>query len=145
MGPLPCQRIKGVCIKSFLTLSLCLRGFTNGEGMTIFRSKGGRKKKLKSQPFYGGLRWIKSFIAKTWVWTVIFWLVVRPKRKRSSKLGQHALATHGIEGFSKEFYNKAQSGIREGYCDYGDAEEMISEDCSACYEACSDCADECCC
>ncbi len=62
-----------------------------------------------------------------------------------SKLGQHVLAIHGIEGFSKEFYNKARSGIREGYCDYGDAEEMISEDCSACYESCFDCADECCC
>jgi hypothetical protein len=29
--------------------------------------------------------------------------------------------------------------------DYGDAEEMISEECSACYEACFDCTDECCC
>ena len=62
-----------------------------------------------------------------------------------SKLGQHMLAIHGIEEFSKEFYNKARSGIREGYCDYGDAEETTSEDCSACYESCFDCADECCC
>jgi len=50
------------------------------------------------------------------------------------KLGQHMLAIHGIEGFSKEFYNKARSAIREGYCDYGDAEEPISEDCNACYD-----------
>ncbi len=62
-----------------------------------------------------------------------------------SKLGQHVLATHGIEGFSKEFYEKARAGIREGYCDYGDHQEMISEDCSACYETCFDCPDECCC
>jgi predicted small metal-binding protein len=62
-----------------------------------------------------------------------------------SKAARHVLATHGIEGFSKEFYNKARSGIREGYCDYGDAEEIISEDCSACYGACFNCADEYCC
>jgi predicted small metal-binding protein len=62
-----------------------------------------------------------------------------------SKLGQHVLAMHVIEGFSKEFYDKARSAIREGYCDFYDAEEMVSEDCSACYESCFDCADECCC
>ncbi len=62
-----------------------------------------------------------------------------------SKLGQHVQAIHGIEGFSKDFYNKARSAIREGFCDYGDAEETISEECSACYEACYDCSDECCC
>jgi len=61
------------------------------------------------------------------------------------KLGQHVLAIHGIEGFSKEFHNKARSAVHEGYCNYGDAEEMISEDCSAFYESCYDCADECCC
>jgi predicted small metal-binding protein len=62
-----------------------------------------------------------------------------------NKLGQHVLAIHGIEGFSKEFYNKARLAIREEHCDYGDAEEMISEECSACYASCFDCADECCC
>jgi predicted small metal-binding protein len=58
-----------------------------------------------------------------------------------NKLGQHVLAIHGIEGFSKEFYIKARSAIREGTCDYGDTEDTISEECSACY----DYADECCC
>ena len=62
-----------------------------------------------------------------------------------TKAGQHVQAMHAIEGFSKEFYNKARAAIREGHCDYGDAEEMISEDCSACYESCFDCVDECCC
>ena len=61
-----------------------------------------------------------------------------------NKLGQHVLAIHGVKGFSKEFYNQAQSAIREGYCDYGDAEEPISGDCSACYESCSACDEECC-
>ena len=60
------------------------------------------------------------------------------------KAGQHVLSVLSIKGFSKDFYNKAQSAIREGYCDYGDAEEMTSEECSACYEACFECADECC-
>jgi predicted small metal-binding protein len=60
------------------------------------------------------------------------------------KLGRHVSATHGIEGFSKEFYDKARPGIREGYCDYGNAGKMISEECGACYEACLGCADECC-
>jgi len=61
------------------------------------------------------------------------------------KLSRHAFGAHGIQGFSKELYDKARSSIREGYCDYGDAEETISEDCSACYESRFDCADECCC
>ncbi len=61
------------------------------------------------------------------------------------KLGQHVLAIHGIERSSKEFTEKARSAIREGHCDYGDAEEMIPEECSACYESCFDCVDECCC
>jgi predicted small metal-binding protein len=51
-----------------------------------------------------------------------------------TKAGQHVLATHGIEGFSKEFYNKARSAIREGYCSYGEADETSF-----------DCGDECCC
>ena len=58
-----------------------------------------------------------------------------------SKLGQHVLATHGIEGFSKEFYNKARSAIREGYCP-GDAEQTTSEGYSWDYEAYFDCADK---
>jgi predicted small metal-binding protein len=61
------------------------------------------------------------------------------------KLGQHVLAIHGIKGFSKEFYNKARSAIREGSCDNRDAEETISEDCSACHEAYFDCDEESCC
>ena len=61
-----------------------------------------------------------------------------------SNLGKHVLAIHGAQGFSKEFYDKARSAIREGYCDYGDVEEMISEDCSACYESCYACDEECC-
>jgi predicted small metal-binding protein len=62
-----------------------------------------------------------------------------------SKVGKHVLAMHGIEEFSKEFYNRAQSAIREGNCDDEDAEETISEDCSVCDESYFDCADECCC
>ena len=62
-----------------------------------------------------------------------------------SKVGKHVLSMHGIKGFSKEFYHKAQSAIREGNCDEGDAEEMGSEDCSVCDEPYFNCADECCC
>lgn len=61
------------------------------------------------------------------------------------KMGRHMAAAHGIERFSNEFYDETRSAIREGYCDYGDKEETISEECSACYESCFDCADECCC
>jgi len=61
------------------------------------------------------------------------------------KAGSHVQAAHGMEGFSKDFYEKARSGIREGYCDYGDAEETVSEECSECYEECFECVDECCC
>jgi predicted small metal-binding protein len=62
-----------------------------------------------------------------------------------SELGQHVLAIHGIEGFSKEFYNKARSAIRDGTCDHKDAEEMTSEECSTSYASCFDCVDDCCC
>ena len=62
-----------------------------------------------------------------------------------SKAGEHVLAIHGIEGFSKEFYNRAQSAIRVGNCDDEDAEETHSEDCRVCDESYFDCADECCC
>jgi predicted small metal-binding protein len=62
-----------------------------------------------------------------------------------TKAIEHAQTMHKLEGFSQELYDKARSAIREGYCDYGDAEEMISEECNACYEACDDCVDECCC
>ena len=62
------------------------------------------------------------------------------------KAAQHAQAAHGIEGFSKDLYERAKSSIREGYCIYGDAEtdETISEECSECYDECSECGDECC-
>jgi predicted small metal-binding protein len=62
-----------------------------------------------------------------------------------NKLGQHVLAIHGVKGFSKEFYNKARSAIREGDCANRDAEERISEDCSACRESYFDCDEACCC
>jgi predicted small metal-binding protein len=62
-----------------------------------------------------------------------------------SRLGQHVLAIHGVKGFSKEFYDKARSAIREGSCDRGDARETISEDDSACRESYFDCDEACCC
>jgi predicted small metal-binding protein len=62
-----------------------------------------------------------------------------------NKLGQHVLAIHGAKGFSKEFYNKARSAIREGDCADRDAEETISEGCSECRESYYDCDEECCC
>ena len=61
-----------------------------------------------------------------------------------SKASEHAQAMHGIKGFSQDLYDKARAAIREGYCDYGDTEEMISEECSECYESCFECDDECC-
>ena len=60
-------------------------------------------------------------------------------------LGQHVLAIHGVKGFSKEFYRKAQSAIREGSCDKRDAAEMDSEDWSACGGSYFDCDEACCC
>ena len=60
------------------------------------------------------------------------------------KAGTHAQAAHGMDGLPDEFYEKARSKIREGFCDYGDTEETISEECSECYEECFECGDECC-
>ena len=50
------------------------------------------------------------------------------------KASEHAQAIHGIKGFSQEVYDKTRAAIQEGYCDYGDTEEMISEECRECYE-----------
>ncbi len=63
------------------------------------------------------------------------------------KASQHALSAHDFyfKADSHELFNKARAAIHEGYCDYGDAEEMTSEECAACYEECFECADECCC
>ena len=62
------------------------------------------------------------------------------------KAANHARVAHRREGLSREFQDKARASIREGYCDYGDAEagEAVSEECSQCYEECFECADECC-
>ena len=60
------------------------------------------------------------------------------------KASEHAQAIHGIHGFSQDLYDKARAAIGEGYCDYGKTEEMISEECSGCYESCFECDDECC-
>ena len=57
------------------------------------------------------------------------------------KLGQHILAIHGIEGFSKEFYAKARSAVRDGDCSI---KETDSDECTECGEDFSSC-DECCC
>jgi len=69
----------------------------------------------------------------------------RTEEEVLTQAGQHVLDIHGIEGFSKEFYNKARSAIREGHCEDGDTEETGTEDCGACGETYFDCADECCC
>jgi predicted small metal-binding protein len=112
--------------------------------MTIFRSKG-RKERIEKSAVLWRAVMDKELYCRDIGLDCDFLACGKTEEEALSKLGQHVLAMHGIDGFSKEFYNKARSGIREGYCDYGDAEEMISEDCSACYEACFDCADECCC
>ncbi len=62
------------------------------------------------------------------------------------KAGRHAQAAHPTEASSRKFEDEARASIREGYCDYGEAEteETVSEECSECYEECFECADECC-
>ena len=62
-----------------------------------------------------------------------------------SNAGEHVQAMHGIKGFSQDLYDKARTVIREEYCDHGDTEGMISEECSECYESRFECDDECCC
>ena len=77
-------------------------------------------------------------------WDCDFLACGKTEEEAISKLGQHVLDIHGIEGFSKEFYNKARSAILKGDCEYSDDKEIILEDCSACYESCYNCTDECC-
>ncbi len=60
------------------------------------------------------------------------------------KTSEHVQAIHGVKAFSQEVYDKARSAIREGYCDYGGAEDVMSEECMECYEECFECSDECC-
>ncbi len=63
-----------------------------------------------------------------------------------TRAGQHVLNTHGIQGFSKEFFSKAKTAIREGDCEFqgAGAGEVALEGCSDCYEEYVNC-DECCC
>jgi predicted small metal-binding protein len=62
-----------------------------------------------------------------------------------NKASEHAKAIHGIKGFSKDLYDRARAAIHEGYCGHGNTEEMISKECSGCYESRFECDDECCC
>ena len=50
------------------------------------------------------------------------------------KVGEHIQAVHGMRGFSREFYQKAQESIREAKC----PQEMSFEDllCEACDTVC---------
>ena len=61
------------------------------------------------------------------------------------KADEHAQSVHQLQGFSQELYDKARAAIREGYCDYGDKEDMASEECSDCDEESFECGNECCC
>ena len=61
-----------------------------------------------------------------------------------TRLGKHVLDIHGLQGFSREFYNRAQASIHQGDCNLGDAVKMTSEDCIDCYAEYDYC-DECCC
>jgi predicted small metal-binding protein len=45
------------------------------------------------------------------------------------KADEHAKAVHQLQGFSQEQYDKARAALREGVCDPGDEEQMISEAC----------------
>jgi predicted small metal-binding protein len=71
----------------------------------------------------------------------------RTEEEVLKKTTEHANLLHGIEGFSQELYDKAKAAIHEGDCGYEDAEieEMVSDECIACYKECFECADECCC
>jgi predicted small metal-binding protein len=50
-------------------------------------------------------------------------------------VGDHIQAIHGMKGFSKDFYRKALSSIRDGSCE----KAMTLDDalCEACYGLCT--------
>ena len=58
------------------------------------------------------------------------------------KADEHVQAVHNLHEGS--WLEKARVAAYEGYCDYGDTEDLISEECSECYEECFECSDECC-
>ena len=61
-----------------------------------------------------------------------------------TKAARHAWKAHDLSETAAEFEEKARWAIYDDYCDYGDTGEMISDECSKCYETCYECADECC-
>ncbi len=61
-----------------------------------------------------------------------------------TKAATHSWKAHNPAGTAAEFEETARAATYDDYCDYGDTEEMISDECSECYEACYECADECC-
>ncbi len=47
-------------------------------------------------------------------------LCARTEQEVIEKAGDHIQAVHGMNGFSKEFYEKARKAIHDGDCDPGE-------------------------
>jgi predicted small metal-binding protein len=57
------------------------------------------------------------------------------------KVGEHTQAIHGLQGFSKEFYNRALGAIRDAHCEI---KKTSCED-ETCEEIYHDISEECYC
>ena len=57
------------------------------------------------------------------------------------KVGEHTQSIHGIEGFSKEFYDKAKAAVRDAHCEIKKT-SCEGENCEEFYE---DISEECYC
>ena len=58
------------------------------------------------------------------------------------KVGEHTQAIHGIQGFSKEFYDKAKAAIRDAHCEI---KKTTSCEGKTCEEFVEDVSEECYC
>ncbi len=58
------------------------------------------------------------------------------------KVGEHIQAIHGIQGFSKEFYDKAKAAILDAHCEIKKVTSCEGETCEEFYE---DISEECYC
>ena len=58
------------------------------------------------------------------------------------KAGEHTQAIHGIQGFSKDFYDRAMTAIRDAHCEPRKISTCEGESCEQFYE---DISEECYC
>lgn len=67
-------------------------------------------------------------------WNCTYTVCASTGEEAIQKMGEHIQAAHAMKGFSKDFYNRALSSLREGSCE----SESLNADalCEDCFGTC---------